>query len=65
MKNRLENWIKARSADQIETMNLLQEYGVISDNCVNVQDVGNDTEAMKWMACNYKLIKNGTCKPLD
>ena len=57
MKNRLENWTKARSADQIETMNLLQEYGVISDNCVNAQDVGNDTEAMKWMACNYHLLK--------
>jgi hypothetical protein len=32
---------------------------------VNVEDVGNDMEAMKWMACNHKLIKNENPKPLD
>lgn len=56
--NKLENWIKARFADEKEVMNVLQEYGVISDNCVRASEVGNDTEAMKWMACNYSLMKD-------
>lgn len=60
MSNKLSNWIKARSANHNEVLNVLQEYGVISDNCVNVEDVGNDMEAMKWMACNHKLIKKGS-----
>ena len=58
MSNKLDNWIKARSANHNEVLNVLQEYGVISDNCVNVQDVGNPMEAMKWMACNHKLMNN-------
>ncbi len=65
MSNKLNNWIKARSANHNEVLNVLQEYGVISDNCVNVEDVGNSMEAMKWMACNHKLIKNKNPKPLD
>lgn len=61
--NKLENWIKAKFANEEEVMNVLQEYGVISDNCVHAKDVGNDTEAMKWMACNYnQMIPNGNSK---
>lgn len=56
MSNKLENWIKARPADEKQVMNVLQEYGIISDNCVSAREVGNDTEAMKWMACNYKQM---------
>lgn len=58
MSNKLENWIKARFADDKEVMNVLQEYGVISDNAVMASEVGNDMEAMKWMACNHKLMKD-------
>jgi hypothetical protein len=31
-------------------LNLLQEYGVISDNCVTWDDVHNKDEALKWLA---------------
>lgn len=55
--NKLENWIKARFEDEKEVMNVLQEYGVVSDNCVKASEVGNAMEAMKWMACNHKLMK--------
>lgn len=55
--NKLDNWIRARFADQKEVLNVLQEYGVISDNCVNVEDVGNDLEAMKFMARNFEHFK--------
>lgn len=56
MNNKLENWIKIRGEDSNQVMNLLQEYGVISDNCIMAKDVGNPTYAMKWMACNHHLL---------
>jgi hypothetical protein len=66
MSNKLENWIKARFEDEKEVMNVLQEYGVISDNCIRADQVGNDMEAMKWMACNHNLMKdNGNAKSAD
>ena len=46
-------------------MNLLQEYGVVSDNAISANQVGNDMEAMKWMACNHRLIKNENLKSPD
>ena len=63
VSNKLDNWIKAKSANHKQVLNVLQDYGVISDNCVNVEDVGNDSEAMKWMACNYnQMIPSGNGK---
>lgn len=56
MSNKLEAWIKLREENEKEVMNLLQEYGAVSDNCVMAKDVGNPTYAMKWMACNHHLL---------
>lgn len=56
--NKLENWIKARHEDEKELMNLLQEYGVVSDNAVDAKDVGNDMHAMKWLATNFEHFQN-------
>ena len=39
-------------------MNVLQEYGVVSDNAEWAKDVGNDREAMWWVAKNFERIKN-------
>lgn len=55
--NKLENWIKAREGNEIEIMNTLQEYGVVSDNAIWAKDVGNDLEAMKFMARNFEHFK--------
>jgi glutamate dehydrogenase/leucine dehydrogenase len=52
--NKLENWIAARFANEKDVMDVLQEYGVISDNSVWAKDVGNDREAMMWMAKNFE-----------
>lgn len=54
--NKLKSWIVTKGADEVKVMNLLQEYGVISDNCVLAGEVGNDMEAMKWMACNHWML---------
>lgn len=56
MSNKLENWIKARFADEKQVMNVLQEYGIISDNCISAREVGNDSYAMRWLAHNPLLI---------
>ena len=52
--NKLENWLRARFADEREVMNVLQEYGVVSDNAEWAEDVGNDKEAMMWLAKNFE-----------
>ncbi len=52
--NKLENWIKVREGNETEIMNTLQEYGVVSDNAILAKDVGNDLEAMKFMARNFE-----------
>ena len=56
--NKLENWIRSRHGDEREVMNVLQEYGVVSDNAEWAKDVGNDREAMWWVAKNFERIKN-------
>jgi hypothetical protein len=55
--NKLENWIKVRDGNEVEIMNLLQDYGVVSDNAVWAKDVGNDGKAMRWMAINFEHFK--------
>jgi hypothetical protein len=37
--NRLETFLDNRNLNQISAMNLLQDQGVISDNCINASDV--------------------------
>lgn len=56
MKNKLENWIANSGSNEVHVMNLLQECGVISDNCVWAKDCGNDLKAVRWMAVNAKLL---------
>lgn len=56
MKNKLENWIANSGADEVRVMNLLQEYGIVSDNAIWAKDCGNDLKAMRWMAVNAQLM---------
>ena len=56
MKNKLENWIANRRVDEVAIMNLLQEYGIVSDNAVWAKDCANDPKAIIWLACNKKLL---------
>ena len=56
MKNKLENWIANRRENEVAVMNLLQEWGVVSDNAIWAKDGDNDTKAMVWMACNTHLL---------
>lgn len=37
---------------ECECMNALQDYGIISDNCVWWTDVGNQDVALAWLKAN-------------
>lgn len=56
MKNRLENWITNSDSNEVKVMNLLQEYGVVSDNIIWAKDCGNDLKAIRWLAVNANLL---------
>ena len=49
MSESLRAYIAARGLDERLTMNLLQDHGVISDNAVDVADVGNGGECIAWL----------------
>ena len=41
MKNKLEIFIEKNELNEINTLNLLQNNGIISDNCVTASDVSD------------------------
>jgi hypothetical protein len=47
--NALEQHIQVKRLDPTETINRLQDSGVISDNCVTPADVGNARDAVAWL----------------
>lgn len=49
MSESLRAYIAARDLDARLVLNCLQEHGVISDNAVEVADVGNGGEAIAWL----------------
>jgi hypothetical protein len=49
MSESLRAYIAARGLDEVAVMNELQDHGVISDNAVEVADVGNGGEAIGWL----------------
>lgn len=44
--NALEQWSKANGWSEGEVLRFLWEYGVISDNCLNLAEVVNFKEAL-------------------
>jgi hypothetical protein len=43
------DYIKAQGLDPRMVMNKLQDNGVCSDLCVEVEDVGNGGECLRWL----------------
>lgn len=49
----LDEYVKRYlSIGPVEAMNRLQDRGIISDNCVNIEDVAKDDQlrAMQWLS---------------
>ena len=49
MSESLRAYIAARGLDTRLVLNVLQEHGVISDNAVDVAEVGNGGAAIAWL----------------
>jgi hypothetical protein len=45
----LMDFIKAQGLDPRMVMNTLQDHGVCSDLCVEVEDVGNGGQCLLWL----------------
>ena len=49
----LDEYVKRYlSIDKVEAMNRLQERGIVSDNCRNLEDVAKEDQlrAMQWLS---------------
>jgi len=55
--NQLEIYLKLTGTDEVKAMNLLQEHGVVSDNCVTAAEVGDTGKAISWLNLNYNYEK--------
>jgi hypothetical protein len=51
--NSLEHYLDFTGIPMIEAMNFLQEYGIISDNCILPREVHNTGEAVRALVDNY------------
>jgi hypothetical protein len=49
-KNSLQHYIEKNKLNEVKTMNLLQDHGIISDNCVTAAEVGDTGKAVAWLA---------------
>jgi hypothetical protein len=49
MSQTLKAFIEAHGLDPRIVMNTLQDNGVCSDLCVEVEDVGNGGECLRWL----------------
>ena len=45
----LKDYIRAKKLDEKRILNLLQDYGIISDMCVTVEEVGDAGKAVAWL----------------
>lgn len=47
--NTLRDYISAHRLDEIEILNILQDQGIISDECVTAEDCGDAGRAVTWL----------------
>jgi len=47
--NTLQHYIFAQSYDEIDTMNTLQDRGIVSDNCVTAAEVYDTGKAVSFL----------------
>lgn len=61
--NSLEHYIEnCLHDDEIAVMNILQEHGVISDNCIHAAEVFDSGKAVAWIERNPQFFRQGLVK---
>lgn len=57
--NALCTHILSCKLDETKTMNLLQNHGIISDECIAAKEVGDAEKAVSWLkTLNNEIIKS-------
>ena len=54
--NTLESFIAFKKLNENKVMNTLQEYRVISDECIVAKDVGDCGKAVSWLNFNIDKV---------
>lgn len=55
--NALCAYISDRKLNEVKTMNLLQDHGIISDECIAATEVGDADKAVSWLQTLSNEIK--------
>ena len=54
--NTLKDYITSRKLDETKILNTLQDHGIISDNCVTSEEVGDSGKAVTWLELNEEKL---------
>jgi hypothetical protein len=52
----LRDYLSANGIDEVQAMNMLQEHGIISDECVAPEDVVDSGKALTWLHDRRHLL---------
>jgi len=55
--NSLRDYLAAHRFDPDHALNLLQDHGIISDECVTPEDVGDAARAITWLSLRESELK--------
>jgi hypothetical protein len=55
--NSLRDYLTARRFDPTHALNLLQDHGIISDECVTPEDVGDSGKAVAWLSLRESELR--------
>jgi hypothetical protein len=58
--NSLRDYLTARRFDPDHALNLLQDHGIISDECVTPEDVGDAGKAVAWLSLREDKLKTSS-----
>lgn len=54
--NTLKDYITSRKLDETKILNTLQDHGIVSDNCVTSEEVGDSGKAVAWLEINEEKL---------
>jgi hypothetical protein len=61
--NSLEHYIEnCLHDDETAVMNILQDHGIISDNCIHASEVIDSGKAVSWIERNPQFFHHGLVK---
>lgn len=56
----LLRYVRGRGWTEKQAMNALQEHGIVSDNAIDMQGVGNYARAMMWLHKHASQVEEHT-----